>query len=71
MSPQETSIKHSALGWVKKSIDEHLSEIKTNLRLYIEAEDEALLEGVKEIATEIPIGAEAFNCRQFLTGLFQ
>ena len=48
MSPQETSIKHSALGWVKKSIDDHLSEIKTNLRLYIEAEDEALLEGIKE-----------------------
>ena len=48
MSPQETSIKHSALGWVKKSIDDHLSEIKTDLKLYIEAEDEALLEGVKE-----------------------
>jgi chemosensory pili system protein ChpA (sensor histidine kinase/response regulator) len=48
MSPQETSIKHSALGWVKKSIDDNLSEIKTDLKLYIEAEDEALLEGVKE-----------------------
>jgi len=48
MSSQETSIKHSALGWVKKSIDDNLSEIKTDLKLYIEAEDEALLEGVKE-----------------------
>jgi len=48
MTPQETSIKHSALGWVKKSIDDNLSEIKTDLKLYIEEEDEALLERVKE-----------------------
>jgi len=48
MSLQETSIKHSALGWVKKSIDDNLSEIKRDLKLYIEAEDEALLESVKE-----------------------
>ena len=48
MSSQETSIKHSALGWVKKSIDDNLSEIKTDLKLYIETEEEALLEGVKE-----------------------
>ena len=49
MNPQETSIKHSALGWVKKSIDDNLAEIKTDLKHYIEAEeDEALLQGVKE-----------------------
>ncbi|MCP4389281.1 MAG: histidine kinase, partial [Gammaproteobacteria bacterium] len=48
MNYQETSIKHSALGWVKKSIDDNLSEIKTDLKLYIEEEDEALLERVKE-----------------------
>ena len=48
MKTQEISIKHSALGWVKKSIDDHLAEIKTDLNLYIEAEDEALLEHVKE-----------------------
>ncbi len=48
MKTQEISIKHSALGWVKKSIDDHLAEIKTDLNLYIEAEDEALLERVKE-----------------------
>jgi chemosensory pili system protein ChpA (sensor histidine kinase/response regulator) len=48
MSPQEISIKHSALGWVKKSIDDNLAEIKTDLKLYIETEDEALLEGVKQ-----------------------
>ncbi len=48
MTPQETSIKHSALGWVKKSIDDNLSEIKTDLKLYIEEGDEALLERVKE-----------------------
>jgi chemotaxis protein histidine kinase CheA len=48
MNPQETSIKHSALGWVKKSIDDNLSEIRTDLKLYIEEEDEALLGRVKE-----------------------
>ncbi|UCH41849.1 MAG: Hpt domain-containing protein, partial [Gammaproteobacteria bacterium] len=48
MNPQETSIKHSALGWVKKSIDDNLSEIESDLKLYIEEEDEALLERVKE-----------------------
>ena len=47
MVSQQTSIKHSALGWVKKSIDENLSEIKTDLKQYIEAQDEALLEDVK------------------------
>ena len=48
MSLQQTSIKHSALGWVKKSIDDNLSEIKTDLKLYIEDEDEELLQRVKE-----------------------
>ncbi len=48
MGHQETSIRHSALGWVKKSIDDNISEIKEDLKQYIEAEDEALLHGVKE-----------------------
>jgi len=48
MNPRETSIKHSALGWVKKSIDDNLAEIKADLNRYIEAQDEVLLEGVKE-----------------------
>ncbi len=48
MNTQETSIKHSALGWVKKSIDDNLSEIKTDLKLYIESGDAALLEAVKQ-----------------------
>ncbi|MDH3219100.1 MAG: Hpt domain-containing protein [Gammaproteobacteria bacterium] len=48
MTPQETSIKHSALGWVKKSIDDNLSEIKADLKLYLEQEDESLLQRVKE-----------------------
>jgi len=43
MNPQETSIKHSALGWVKKSIDDNLSDIETDLKLYIEEDDDALL----------------------------
>jgi len=48
MSLQETSITHSALGWVKKSIDDNLSEIKVELRRYIENGDEALLESGKQ-----------------------
>ena len=48
MNSQETSIKHSALGWVKKSIDDNLSEVKADLKLYIEEDDDELLERVKE-----------------------
>ncbi|MCP4980566.1 MAG: response regulator, partial [Gammaproteobacteria bacterium] len=48
MSSQETSITHSALGWVKKSIDDNLSEIEIDLKHYIEEQDEVLLENVKE-----------------------
>ncbi len=48
MNAQETSIKHSALGWVKKSIDDNLAEIEVDLKAYIEAPDDALLDSVKE-----------------------
>ncbi len=48
MNSPENSIKQSALGWVKKSIDDNLSEIKTELKLYIEEDDDALLAVVKE-----------------------
>ena len=48
MSRQQTSIKHSALGWVKKSIDDNLSEINVDLKRYIEDEDVKLLESIKE-----------------------
>ena len=48
MSSQETSITHSALGWVKKSIDDTLSETSTDLRRYIEEGDEALLESARQ-----------------------
>ncbi len=48
MSRQQTSIKQSALGWVKKSIDDNLSEISTDLRLYIEEDDGTLLGAVQE-----------------------
>ena len=48
MSRQQTSIKHSALGWVKKSIDDNLAEINVDLKLYIEDADDSLLEKIKE-----------------------
>ena len=53
MSSQQTSIKHNALGWVKKSIDDHLSEITTDLKLFIEEGDEGLLAAVKQRLGEI------------------
>ena len=48
MSSQQTSIKYNALGWVKKSIDDHLSEITTDLKLFTEEGGEGLLAAVKE-----------------------
>ncbi len=48
MSSAENSIKHSALGWVKKSIDDNLSDIKTDLKLYIEEDDINSLSRVRE-----------------------
>ena len=48
MNSADNSIKHSALGWVKKSIDDNLSDIKTDLKLYIEEDDGTLLSRVKE-----------------------
>ncbi len=48
MNPQQTSITQSALSWVKKSIDENLSEIKIDLRRYTENDDDALLESSKQ-----------------------
>jgi len=48
MSYQQISIRHSALGWVKKSIDDNLSEIETDVKLYIEEEDLPLLNSVKQ-----------------------
>ena len=49
MQAHSTSIKQSALGWVKKAIDENLSEIETDLKQFIEDRpDAALLHSVKE-----------------------
>ena len=48
MNSAENSIKHSALGWVKKSVDDNLADIKTDLKLYIEEDDSTLLSRVKE-----------------------
>jgi len=48
MNSRQSSIQHSALGWVKKSIDDHLSEIELDLKRYIEERDETLLESVKQ-----------------------
>ena len=48
MNTQETSIRHSALGWVKKSIDDNLSEIEFSLKRYIEDNEADLLAEVKQ-----------------------
>ena len=48
MSRQQISIQHSALGWVKKGIDDNLSEINVDLKRYIEDDDISLLESIRE-----------------------
>ena len=48
MNPQETSIRNSALGWVKKSIDDNLLDIESDLKRYIESKESGQLEGVKQ-----------------------
>ena len=49
MRAHNTSIKQSALGWVKKAIDENLSHIEIDLKQFIEAQpDTELLQSVKE-----------------------
>jgi chemosensory pili system protein ChpA (sensor histidine kinase/response regulator) len=48
MNSQAISIKHSALGWVKKSIDDNLEETKRDLKHYIEDREKSLLESVKQ-----------------------
>jgi hypothetical protein len=39
MKPQQISIKHSALGWVKQSIDDNLTETARDLDLYLEGRE--------------------------------
>ncbi|MDH5356141.1 MAG: hypothetical protein OEY09_16990, partial [Gammaproteobacteria bacterium] len=48
MNRQQASIKHSALGWVKKGIDDNLSEINRDLKRYVEDDDVSLLESIRE-----------------------
>ena len=46
MDFKHTSIKQSALGWVKKSIDDNLANIRSQLNLYIEQKDASMLASV-------------------------
>ena len=48
MDFKQTSIKQSALGWVKKSIDESLSTIRSELNRYIEDKDTSMLTSVEQ-----------------------
>ena len=48
MDFKHTSIKQSALGWVKKSIDDHLTTIRRELNIYIEEQDASMLDSVQE-----------------------
>ncbi|MBL7000045.1 MAG: hypothetical protein ISR73_09320, partial [Gammaproteobacteria bacterium] len=47
MDFKHTSIKQSALGWVKKSIDEILTSIRSDLNVYIEEKDASMLSSVE------------------------
>ncbi len=42
-TPRQKSIQQSALGWVKKSIDESLQTSESDLKLYIENRDSSLI----------------------------
>ena len=48
MDFKQTSIKQSALGWVKKSIDETLESVRRDLNAYIEDDDRAALQAVQQ-----------------------
>ncbi len=48
MDFKQTSIKQSALGWVKKSIDETLESIRRDLNAYIEDNDGEALQRVQQ-----------------------
>ena len=48
MDFKHTSIKQSALGWVKKSIDENLATVNSELNIYVEEKDASVLRSVEE-----------------------
>ena len=48
MDFKHTSIKQSALGWVKKSIDDNLATVRAELNIYIEDKDPSILGSVEQ-----------------------
>ena len=53
MDFQQTSIKQNALGWVKKSIDDNLADVRSRLNIYIETKDPAILGYVDDQLSDI------------------
>ncbi len=53
MDFKQTSIKQSALGWVKKSIDESLSTVRSDLNRYIEEKDVEVLASVAQKLSDL------------------
>ena len=53
MDFKHTSIKQSALGWVKKSIDENLATIRSDLNVYIEDQNPGILQDVRSRLSDI------------------
>ena len=47
MNLEYVSIKHIALGWVKPLIDDYLNDITHDLKQYMTARDDSLIEGVR------------------------
>jgi chemosensory pili system protein ChpA (sensor histidine kinase/response regulator) len=47
MDFKHTSIKQSALGWVKKSIDDNLATVRSDLNIYVEDMDVSMLTSVE------------------------
>jgi len=53
MDFKHTSIKQSALGWVKKSIDDSLATIRSDLNVYIEEKDSKILLDVRSKLADV------------------
>jgi len=53
MDFKHTSIKQSALGWVKKSIDDNLASIRSELNIYVEEKDASVLSSVQAKLADI------------------
>ena len=74
MDFKHTSIKQSALGWVKKSIDDNLATIRSDLNIYVEEKDASVLASVQaklgDIQGVLTMIEQYGAAMRFCSGLF-